>query len=91
MKNKNEESSNNVITIKKVNKYSGNKSKSKIINKRINSGNKTTVSNNTNSKLFKGINMLLDGSKFSKNNINSNDVLVNSFIKFQKKANKKFG
>ena len=35
--------------------------------------------------------MLLDGSKFSKNNINSNDVLVNSFIKFQKKANKKFG
>ena len=90
MKNKNEESSNNVITIKKVNKYNGNKSKSKIINKRINSGNKTTVSNNTNSKLFKGINMLLDGSKFSKNNINSNDVLVNSFIKFQKKANKKF-
>ena len=91
MKNKNEESSNNVITIKKVNKYNSNKSKSKIINKRINSGNKTTVSNNTNSKLFKGINMLLDGSKFSKNNINSNDVLVNSFIKFQKKANKKFG
>ena len=91
MKNKNEESSNNIITIKKVNKYSGNKSKSKIINKRINSGNKTTVSNYTNSKLFKGINMLLDGSKFSKNNINSNDVLVNSFIKFQKKANKKFG
>ena len=90
MKNKNEESGNNVITIKKVNKYNGNKSKSKIIDKRINSGNKTTVNNNTNSKLFKGINMLLDNSKFNKNNINSNDVLVNSFIKFQKKANKKY-
>ena len=91
MKNKNEENDNNVITIKKVNKYNSNKQKNKVIDKRINSGNKTTVNNhNTNTKLFKGINMLLDNSKFNKKIINSNDVLVNSFIKFQRKTyNKK--
>jgi hypothetical protein len=89
VKKKNEENnnSNNVITIKKLNKYN-NKSKSKILDKKINSGNRTTV-NNTNTKLLKGINMLLDNSKFNK--INTNDALVNSFIKFQRKSsNKKF-
>ena len=89
MKNKNDDNSN-VITIKKVNKYN-NKTKSKIIDKRINSGNRTTVNNhNSNTKMFKGINMFLDSSKFNKKIINSDNVLVNSFIKFQRKTcNKK--
>ena len=88
IKNKNEESSNNIITIKKVNKYNSSKSKSKMVAKRINSGNKTTVNNhNTNSKFFKGINVLLENnSKFNKKIVNSNDYLVNSFIKFQRKV-----
>ena len=88
IKNKNEESSNNIITIKKVNKYNSSKSKSKMVDKRINSGNKTTVNNhNTNSKFFKGINVLLENnSKFNKKIVNSNDYLVNSFIKFQRKV-----
>ena len=90
MKNNIDESNKNIITIKKVNKYNSNKSKSKIIDKRINSGNRTTVNNqNTNSKLFKGINILLDNSKFNKKIINSNDVLVNSFIKFQRRTSSK--
>jgi hypothetical protein len=90
MKNNIDENNKNIITIKKVNKYNSSKSKSKIIDKRINSGNKTTVNNqNINSKFFKGINILLDNSKFNKKIINSNDVLVNSFIKFQRRASSK--
>ena len=88
VKKKSDENDGNIITIKKFNKYNNNKAKTKIIDKKINSGNKTTV-NSTNSKLLKGINMFLDNSKFNK--INSNDALVNSFIKFQRKSsNKKF-
>ena len=88
VKKKSDENDGNIITIKKFNKYNNNKTKTKIIDKKINSGNKTTV-NSTNSKLLKGINMFLDNSKFNK--INSNDALVNSFIKFQRKSsNKKF-
>ena len=88
VKKKSDENDGNIITIKKFNKYNNDKAKTKIIDKKINSGNKTTV-NSTNSKLLKGINMFLDNSKFNK--INSNDALVNSFIKFQRKSsNKKF-
>ena len=72
-------------------KINGTKSKSQIIDKTINSGNtgnRTTVNNNnsTNYKFFRGINMFLDNSKFNKKIINANNVLVNSFIKFQRKT-----
>ena len=92
MKNNNDVYNNNdLITIKKMKKINGTKSKSKIIDKRINSGNsgnRTTVNNNnsTNYKFFRGINMFLDNSKFNKKIINANNVLVNSFIKFQRKT-----
>ena len=85
----------NIITIKKMNKCISNKSKTKILDKRINSGNRTTVNNNNhnNFKFFKGINVLLDGNNMRRDMIsgnNNNKILVNSFIKFQKKnANKK--
>ena len=84
----------NIITIKKMNKCISNKSKTKILDKRINSGNRTTVNNNHNNfKFFKGINVLLDGNNMRRDMIsgnNNNKILVNSFIKFQKKnANKK--
>jgi hypothetical protein len=84
----NDENSHSVIMIKKMNKYNSNKIKSKINEKRINSGNKTTV-NNQNTKLFRGINMFLDNSKFYQKILNSNNVLVNSFIKFQRKTTNK--
>ena len=84
----NDENSHSVIMIKKMNKYNSNKIKSKINEKRVNSGNKTTV-NNQNTKLFRGINMFLDNSKFYQKILNSNNVLVNSFIKFQRKTTNK--
>ena len=84
----NDENSHSVIMIKKMNKYNNNKIKSKINEKRINSGNKTTV-NNQNTKLFRGINMFLDNSKFYQKMLSSNNLLVNSFIKFQRKATNK--
>ena len=84
----NDENSHSVIMIKKMNRYNSNKAKTKINEKRINSGNKTTV-NNQNTKLFRGINMFLDNSKFYQKILNSNNVLVNSFIKFQRKTSNK--
>ena len=84
----NDENSHSIIMIKKMNRYNSNKAKTKINEKRINSGNKTTV-NNQNTKLFRGINMFLDNSKFYQKILNSNNVLVNSFIKFQRKTSNK--
>ena len=77
--------SGSVIKIKRLNGYRNNSTNNNMINRRINSGNKTTINRGIEHKMF--IKNIINQSNSSNNNSNNN-MLMNSYIKYNNYQNR---